>query len=227
MSNSSQEQSNSIFKPMQNNIWTAQILPNESIVSQIERQNAQRQKLVERTIACPTHKTLCWALNELAKYENQKGTEEFCDYVIGFSKGGYIGIRLDLNHHGVENDKRPNFKGAELTDFITLDFPKLQYVLFSIDLGITVEEPTFPLYVDIEYVEMGYALYKKYMGGAFYAYFGWNFGKLVAYLFTGKGNHFGYPPNKYGFVLGVYIAKNFNTIQSFVHQWCVGEVCKL
>lgn len=163
----------------------------------------------------------------MAKYENTKGTENFCDYVVGFSSGGYIGVRLNLDHHGVINDKRPDFKGAELIDFITLSFPKINYSFMSIDLGIRVEEPSFPFYVDIEYVEIGCALYKKYMGGAFYAYFGWNFGKLVAYLFMGKGNHFGYPPNKYGFVLGVYIAKNFYNIQSFINKWCVGKVCKL
>lgn len=217
MSNSSQEQSNSIFKPMQNNIWTAQILPNESIVSQIERQNAQRQKLVERTIACPTHKTLCWALNELAKYENQKGTEEFCDYVYQ--------PPITIMHHSVKNDY---LNDSEDTEFLTLSFPKIEYGWFGIELGIEVTPPKFPLYVDIEYVEIGYVLYKRYRGMAFGFYFGFNSFKLFMQSVVGHGgNNFGHPPNKYGFVLGVAIARDFPNIQNFVNQWCVGEVCKL
>lgn len=192
MSNSSQEQSNSIFKPMQNNIWTAQILPNESIVSQIERQNAQRQKL--------------------AKYENEKGTEKFCDYVYQ--------PPTTIMHHSVKNDY---LNDSEDTEFLTLSFPKIEYGWFGIELGIEVTPPKFPLYVDIEYVEIGYVLYKRYRGMAFGFYFGFNSFKLFMQSVVGHGgNNFGHPPNKYGFVLGVAIARDFPNIQNFVNQWCVG-----
>ena len=121
----------------------------------------------------------------------------------------------------------PNDKNIEDTEFLTLDFPHINYGYFSQDLGIEVDRPTFPLYVDIEYVEVGYALYKKYRGGAFVAYAGYNTLKLLVKLFQKSGNSFGYEPNKYGFILGTTIASSGNNLQGFVEQWCVGGTCRL
>lgn len=85
----------------------------------------------------------------------------------------------------------------------------MYYSWYGINLGIEVAPPTLPLYIDIEWVEIGYAMFRKYLGGAFAFYFGWNTLKVIAQLVTGAGGtNFNHPPNKYGFILGVAIAKD-------------------
>ncbi len=44
--------------------------------------------------------------------------------------------------------------------------------------------------------------------------------------FGDDGTNFGYPPNKYGFALGVMIASDYDSIQDFVNKWCIAEPCK-
>lgn len=168
----------------------------------------------------PEPKSLCWALKELAKYENQKGTEAFCDYVVGLSKGGYIGIQAHLNHHWVVDESKLGTK-EETTEFLTSSFPQMNYAWFNVDWGISAKPPTLPLYIDIEWVEIGYAAYRKYRGNAFALYAGWNSLKAIVQLLTGDGGtNFNHPPNKYGFLLGIFIASEYSNLQAFADEWC-------
>lgn len=155
-------------------------------------------------------KNLCDALKELAAYETQKGTKAFCEFVYKFPS--------TLEHHSViGNDKN----ALENTEFKTHIYPQMNYTWYTKELSMEVTPPVLPVYIDIEWVETGYALYRRYKGGAFGFYIGWNTFKLVVQkVFGHGGTNFGDPPNKYGFLLGIYIANEFDTIQDFTNSWC-------
>ena len=175
----------------------------------------RNSKPANSTTTGPILKTkyLCDALKELAVYEIQKGTDKFCDFVYKFPS--------TIQHHSViGNDKNAD----DITEFKTHIYPQMDYGWYGIELGIEIKPPVLPIYIDIEWVEIGYVLYRKYYGGSFAFYIGWNTFKLIMQkVFGHGGTNFGHPPNKYGFLLGVYIAKEYKTIQGFSNSWCVAR----
>lgn len=92
--------------------------------------------MVEQTIVRPIYRTLCWALNELAKYE-KKGMEKFYNDVYQ--------PPITIMHHSVTNE---HSNDRENTEFLTLNFPKIEHGWFGIELGIEVEPPKLPLHYE-------------------------------------------------------------------------------
>ncbi|WP_348945259.1 hypothetical protein ABHF33_01215 [Chitinibacter sp. FCG-7] len=86
------------------------------------------------------YKTLCDALKELGMYERQKGTVRFVRDVI--DAGELIRGNLHITHHPVIGGGKSGDSKIEDTEF---------------------RDPRIPLYYDIEYVEVAYALERQFI----------------------------------------------------------------
>lgn len=206
----------SVFKS--NNTWLQR-----TTMEKITERHDTKNRILEEVYNCKRHKTLCMALNELAKFEENEGTDVFCDNVIKFNAD--LTNIMSLNHHYVTGGGNPKDNNIESTEFITFGFPRIERGIWY---HYEIEPPEFPLYVDIEYVEMAYALTRMKLPIAHSAYYSWNSLKQVAQLWPGVGGtNFGHIPNKYGFILGNYIANNYDSIRAFANDWCMGTSCRL
>ena len=208
--------SQSVFQS--NNVWKQRAL-----LEKITEKYDNRNKILDEVYSCKRYKTLCMALNELAKFEEIEGTEIFCDNIIKFNAD--MSNILSLNHHYITGGGNPKDSNIENTEFITFGFPKIEHGIF---FHYEIEPPDFPLYVDIQYVEMAYALTRMPVPIANISYYSWNtFKKMIQSVKGDGGTNFGHPPNKFGFILGHYIATNYESIRTFATNWCVGNSCKL
>ncbi len=206
----------SVFKS--NNIWLQR-----TTMEKITERHDTKNRVLEEVYNCKRHKKLCMALNELAKFEEAEGTKIFCNNVVKFNPS--YPDTMVLNHHSVTGGGNPKDNNSESTEFITFGFPRIERGIWY---HYEIEPPEFPLYVDIEYVEMAYAITRMKLPIAYPAYFSWNVGKKAAQFLLGVGGtNFGHRPNKYGFILGNYIANNYDSIRAFANDWCMGTSCKL
>lgn len=118
-----------------------------------------------KIVHCVKYKTLCDALRELAEYERKEGTEKFVKGILDRDK--LIRGELVINHHFIVGGGDPKDPMIEDTEF---------------------KDPRLPYFVDIEYIEVGYALKKQRLEPEAYNLL-WNAIKLpVSVIEAAKGN---------------------------------------
>jgi len=159
----------------------------------------------------PSGKTLCQALRELAAFENQKGTQRFIKDII--DRDTLFRGNLVINHHPVTGGGNPADPVIEDTEF---------------------KDPRLPHYVDMEYVEVGYALTRQGLN-AQSTYIAWVGAKKLISGIGGIAQELGYnglpstastgishPPNLVGLRIGELIAKRYRNITHFADEFCKG-----
>lgn len=181
-----------------------------------------------KPISCKKYKTLCDGLIELAAYEKKKGTDKFVNDIIEFNKvftrkdGGVV-----INHHPIGGggfDQTGPVAGMEDTEF---------------------KDPRLPYFVDLEYVEVAYALRKKglvpsdfylaWAGGKQLGNAGNSLAKKLWNKLTKKpeerkpvdenalGSGLDHRPNRMGLDIGDLIGKHYPTIEDFTKDFCKNE----
>lgn len=176
-----------------------------------------------KPVACPSYKTLCQALKELAAYERAEGPK-FLDNVIDFKN--VVRGRVVVNHHPIDGGSWQ-------------DVPPIEGMINPIGQGEGIEDtefrdprPTTPYFVDIEYVEVGYVLRKKGYDPIAY-YIGWagvfkpGRNKIMNLIKWMKGEDetetsspLSHKPNLYGLLMGKMIAEKYLNLTKFTEEYC-------
>lgn len=164
-----------------------------------------------KPIACPTYKTLCQALQELAAYERKEGEQKFIDNVLNEAKV-FKGEAV-INHHPISgggSDEHGPVKGMEDSEF---------------------KEPRLPYFVDIEYIEIAYALRKRGMN-PYDFHVGWvGFKNIWSPIKNAVNAMLGDPersgttslahrPNRLGVEIGKLIAERYKNLTEFTEEFC-------
>ena len=165
-----------------------------------------------KTVTCVKYKTLCDALKELAAFEKQKGTKIFVKEIL--DREQLLRGELVINHNPILGGGDSNDKTIEKTEF---------------------KNPRLPYFVDIEYVEVGYALTRQKMDAKMGMIL-WNWiakplGKSAQYGKSGNGGVGGtgitHRPNALGLQIGELIAKRYKDIAHFSEEFCRDECAAL
>lgn len=169
-----------------------------------------------KIVHCVKYKTLCDALRELAEYERKEGTEKFVKGILDRDK--LIRGELVINHHYIVGGGDPKDYTIEDTEF---------------------RDPRLPYFVDIEYIEVGYAMTRQHMQAEAFNFAYWLFGKVPVGIYESlksslenkkfKAEGFGslpsHRPNIIGLRVGELIAKRYDNISQFTEEFCKDE-CK-
>lgn len=149
---------------------------------------------------CVNYKTLCDALHELADIEKHKGTEAFVKAIL--DRKELMKGRLAINHNGISGGGDPKNKNIEDSEF---------------------KDPRLPYFVDIEYIEVGYAMTKQDLDATM-GYLLWNGIKKTLDVFTGQhSSPLTHRPNAIGLQIGQLIARRYKNIAHFTEEFCKDE----
>lgn len=158
-----------------------------------------------KPVPCVKYKTLATALKELGRIERQKGTEKFIKEIL--DRNELVKGHLAINHNAIVGGGSPTDKEIEDTEF---------------------KDPRLPYFVDVEYVEVGYALSKQWINpGLMYFFWTW-----IAKPFGRKNE--GLPQkcpygdynkrqNRMGVYIGRIIANSYKDIYDYAEQLAAGE----
>ncbi len=156
--------------------------------------------------ACVKYKTFCQAISELAQFEKTKGTDRFVKDII--DRGNVLTGHLVINHHPVLGGGDPNNKSIEGTEFTS---------------------PRLPFFVDMEYVEVGYALQKQSINPAL-MYMAWcgivkPLGRSIEKRpqKSPVDDYLNSRPNLIGIRIGRLIANEYKDIEDFAKKFCAVE----
>ncbi len=176
-----------------------------------------------KPVVCPSYKTLCQALKELAAYERAEG-DKFFDNVIDFGRPFTKG-QVVVHHHPIEGG------GWEAV-------PPIKGMINPIGQAEGIEDtefrdprPTTPYFVDIEYVEVAYVLRKRGQNPIDF-YLGWTgvfkplkneFDNLI-HRYKGEppetSSPLSHKPNRFGIDLGKMIAERYENLTAFTEAYC-------
>lgn len=156
-----------------------------------------------KPIECPKYKTLGQAVKELANIEKAKGTEKFCKDVI--DRKELLKGHLAITHNEIIGGGNPNDPEIEDTEFTNV---------------------RVPYFVDIEYVEVGYALAKQGIspGATYTAWisFKWTY-ELFKLHWTPPFANFEKRQNRIGLQIGWIISKEYKNLMDFADQLIAAE----
>lgn len=175
------------------------------LVSITKMKTTTQSNTEAKPVKCVKYKTLCDALKELAAIEQKKGTEKFIKDIIDRDK--LIRGELVINHNPIIGGGDPNDKEIEDTEF---------------------KDPRLPYFIDIEYIEVGYALSKQWISPGL-AYGAWTLiGKPAGRAVEEQRQKnpitdYNYRPNRIGTRIGRMIANNYENIADFVSKFCTNE----
>ncbi len=158
-----------------------------------------------KPIRCTSYKTLVDALKELGAIERKVGTKKFVKDII--SRENLTRGELVITHNPIVGGGSKTDKNIEDTEF---------------------QDPRLPYFIDIEYVEVSYALSKQWINPGV-MYFIWTFiGKIGGRIDAGlppknPWKDYNHRPNRAGIYLGRRIANNYKDIMDFAEQLAVDE----
>ena len=156
-----------------------------------------------KVIDCPKYKTLGQAVKELANIEKAKGTEKFCKDVI--DRKELLKGHLVITHNEIIGGGNPNDPEIEDTEFTNV---------------------RVPYFVDIEYVEVGYALAKQNInpGAAFAVWIGIKeLLRISNVSWPTPYADFNKRPNRIGLQIGWIISKEYKNLTDFADQLLKAE----
>ena len=178
------------------------------------RETTPSSDTTPKPVTCVKYKTLCDALKELAAFEKQKGSKKFIKEIL--DRDQLLRGELVINHNPILGGGDPNDKEIEKSEF---------------------KDPRLPYFVDIEYIEMGYALQKQQLQPEGFHLFYWLFGKIPygvwesakhaakekEFKAIGFGTTPSHRPNRIGLEIGKLIAAKYQDIAHFAEEFCENE----
>lgn len=158
-----------------------------------------------KPIKCVKYKTLADALKELGTIERKKGTKKFIKDIL--DRGELVKGNLAINHNPIVGGGSPTNKEIEDSEF---------------------KDPRLPYFVDVEYVEVGYALSKQWINPGL-TYFLWTWiAKPFGRASEGIDQKCPYGDynkrqNRMGVYIGRVIANNYKDIMDYAEKLAVDE----
>lgn len=158
-----------------------------------------------KTVTCVKYKTLCDALKELAAIEKKKGTNKFIKEIL--DRDQLLRGELVIMHNPITGGGDPKDTKIEDTEF---------------------KDPRLPYFVDIEYVEVGYALSKQWINPSLMHGMWALLVKPIGRLIEGQKQKnpitdYNHRPNRLGAKMGRIIANNYKDLSDFTDKFCTDE----